>query len=178
MRSCKTYAARGGSRRAWLLALQLFLPSAASAFAPGTSSPTANDLARSALPEDEYVESMTYVMYLSDGGRVEASFQVTNFGIGKGNGGFNAQVVMGPQSAQLRNEVKHNYRWESSPLGIEMGKEDRGLRLRTISGVAGQTGHTVELRAAAPDFSFRMEVRAKAPAWRPGSGREIGRAHV
>lgn len=163
MPSCK--------RQAVLLGLLLIAPRSLLAFAPGSSSPSAGELARAALPEDEYVESLTYVMYLSDGGRVESSFQVTNFGIGKGNGGFNAQVVMGAQSAQLRSEVKHNFRWESSPLAIDMGKDDRGLRLKTLSGVAGQSGHTVEISANAPDFSFRMEVKAQAPSWRPGSGR-------
>ena len=171
MPSCKRQAVRTVCAMAALCGLIFSGSRPASAFAPGRSTPSQNELSRVEMPEDEYVESLTYVMYLSDGGRVESSFQVTNFGIGKGNGGFNAQVILGDKSVQLRNQVKHNFRWESSPLAIEMGKDDRALRLRTLFGVAGQAGHTVEISANAPDFSFRMEVKSLASAWRPGSGR-------
>lgn len=141
------------------------------AFAPGSSSPTVSDLSRRALPEDEYAESLTYVIYLSDGDRVEVGCQVTNMGIGNGNGSFNAQVLSGGKSVQMRHEVKHAFRWESSPYSVEMGTAERGVRIRSMGGVPGQVGHGVELSATAPDFRVQLTVLARLPAWRPGSGR-------
>lgn len=159
----------------WLLVVLSALASdPARAFAPGNSSPDAAELSRRPLPEDEYAESLTVVAYLKDGTRVETGFQVTNLGVGKGNGSFVVAVATPDKPLQARESVGRKFQWDpvaaGGALSISMARKDTQATLRTVAGQTGQPGHQMEVSGISKEFRYKLRFTAEAPAWRPGSG--------
>mgnify|MGYP002382191244 CR=1 FL=1 len=175
-----------------LLVAVCLAPGPASAFTPQPGlKPAAETLALARWPEDEYSESLTLVAYLQGGSRLEVGAQVTNLGIGNGNGRYNLSFLDGAKIINLSDEVKHRFRWSAPPVLIEMAdaltdsakqggapfRDDdpdlskrRGLRLRTVAGTEGQPGHALRFLASQPGFAVDLRVTAQTPLYRPGAG--------
>lgn len=165
------------------LCAMLLLPDVpARAFGPSTGSTVvgAGELALARWREDEYAEGITFLAYLKDGSRVEIGAQVSNLGIGNQNGRYYLGYFASDRRLEASEEIKHKYRWESTPLNISMGDElppaglapgSRGMTLKTVAGGVGQAGHTVEIAGATRELALRLRWRSLLPAYRPGDGR-------
>ena len=144
----------------WALAV-VALATAASARAEPALAPVP-------LPEDEYVESFTFVADLDDGTYVHAQLGVTNIGPGSGNA-FCRVLVARPGVAPWTASD----RFGSSRWGHRLEGDSERLDVGTCSATSGPAGTVAHVALGGRDVQIRYPERA-APRDSPSGELKVG----